>query len=312
MTTLTDGQRDVATRLAALTGESLEEVVARVGSSGLPERAHLSPTITPILATAFADAGVIDGMPYVTLQNGRTFFGLPSERTHERQHQLLRGLLDPRIPPEGFLCAMDVVHRYVADATVPLDLLPGDGGVIVEVGAFLGHKAVWMMDQSIGTTGRFVAIELLPENCEIMTRNFAVNGFDNTVVVPEGVWHQPGEIEVMGKGRQRNTLVDIDGGRISDPTGYMAPVNPLSDILSRTIPDTAVDFMYLSVNGAEIEALQGLGPWSDRIRALRVASPYTRDGHETSARVRAMLEDLGFELRSTANRNILLGTKECA
>ncbi len=308
---LSTAQRENAARLGELTGESIDGVVARLGPRTIPNRrVHLSPTIPQLLATQFADAGIRDGTPYVVLPNGRIFYGLPSAPSHVRQHRLLRGLLDERIPEEGFICALDVVYRYVADRTVPMHLLPGKGGVVVEVGAYLGHKAIRMMDASIGNTGHFVGIELLPDNCEVMARNFAENGFDNAVIVPEGVWNEPARIEVMGRGRQRHTLVDIDQGRLSDATGYLAPVNPLDDILARVLPaDAIIDFMYMSVNGAEIEALDGLEDWAERIRAIYVAANYERDGLETVGGVRAQLADLGFEVTNPSGRRNPLGLR---
>lgn len=296
MSTLTTQQRELAARLGDLTGESVDQVVARVGSDELRSaNTKLSPRIPQLLATQFVAAGVTDGSPYVVLPTGRIFYGLPSAPSHVRQHRLLRGLLDERIPEECFVCALDVVYRYVADRTVSVELLPGRDGTIVEVGAYLGHKGMRMMDASIGTTGRYVGIEMLPDNCGLMARNFAENGFDNAVVVPEGVWREPDVMDVMGKGRQRHSLVDIDAGRLSDPTGYTVPVNPLHDILARTLPaEAVVDFMYVSVNGAELEALDGLGDWAQRIRTIYVAANYDRDGEATSGRVGAQLAALGF------------------
>ncbi|MGH8536185.1 MAG: FkbM family methyltransferase [Gammaproteobacteria bacterium] len=312
MQALSIEQLDVASRLGALTGETVEDVGSRLGVRAIPQRADLSRTIPKLLQAKFKRAGVRYGLPYVELHNGRVFYGLPSQRSHVQQHRLLRGLLDPDLPPECFLCALDVVHRYVADETIPVDLLPRPDGTIVEVGAYLGHKAMRMMDASIGTTGHFVAIELMPENCEIMRRNFTENGFSNTVIVREGVWNQPGEIEVMGKGQQRNTLVEIDGGRLSVPTGYLAPVSPLSDILSRTLPEgSIVDFMYLSVNGAELEAIEGLGDWAARVRSIRVAAPYRREGGSNATRARALLEHMGFGIASGPRPTIVLGTRAC-
>lgn len=305
-------QLDVAARLGALTGETVDEVVSRLGVRAIPKLAHLSRTIPKLLQAKFKHAGVRDGLPYVELRNGRVFYGLPSQRSHVQQHRLLQGLLDPDLPSECFLCALDVVHRYVADETIPVDLLPGSGGTIVEVGAYLGHKAMRMMDASIGTTGRFVAIELIPENCEIIRRNFTENGFSNAVILREGAWNQPGEIEVIGKGQQRNTLVEIDGGRLGAPTGYVAPVSPLSDILSRTVPDgSIVDFMYLSVNGAELEAIEGLGEWAARVRSIRVAAPYRRDGRSNAERARALLKHMGFVVANGPRPTIVLGTRAC-
>ncbi len=312
MRALSVEQLDVAARLGKLTGETVEEVVSRLGVRAIPKLAHLSRTIPKLLRAKFKNAGVRDGLPYVELHNGRVFYGLPSQRSHVQHHRLLQGLLDPHLPPECILCALDVVHRYVADETIPVHLLPGSNGTIVEVGAYLGHKAMRMMDASIGTTGRFVAIELIPENCEIMRRNFTENGFSNATIVREGVWNQPGEIEVMGKGQQRNTLVEIDGGRLSAPTGYLAPVSPLSDILSRTVPEGGiVDFMYVSVNGAELEAIEGLGDWAARVRSIFVAAPYRREGRYNAERARTLLEHMGFAIANGPRPTRLLGTHAC-
>lgn len=108
MSTLTTQQRELAARLGDLTGESVDQVVARAGSDELRSaNTKLSPRIPQLLATQFVAAGVTDGSPYVVLPTGRIFYGLPSAPSHVRQHRLLRGLLDERIPEECFVCALE-------------------------------------------------------------------------------------------------------------------------------------------------------------------------------------------------------------
>lgn len=287
-----------AERIAKLTGETAAEVRARVPDKVLAETPRsLSKQIPRLLKSSAVGGGVIDGMAYVDLADGRRFFGHPSQPSHVRQWRLLSGLLPAELPGEAFLCALDVAMRYEHDVSVPIDMLPSGRGVVLEVGAYIGHKAVRMMEH-VPDGSRYIGVELHPDNIELLRRNVStVCGPDHISLHNCGVWDSDGEMEIFGKGRQRNALAPPDNKALDEALGVTVPVYTLDSLLAAELASgEVVDFMYMSINGAEPEALRGLDRFATRIRAMRIITPYQRDGVKVHDEVRSRVEALGFDL----------------
>lgn len=302
---------DPAVRVAAVTGESVEQVEERLSTdelSRVPKK--MSPTITDLLQAPIESA-VLDaktGLPKVTLANGRSFFGLPSKPNHLKQYAAVSALLPAKFQAECFLAALDVVHRYCADKTVPLDLLPRKGEAIVEVGAFLGHKALRMLDAS-AFCSKLIALEIEPSNHRILGQNFLENGVANAHAIWCGAWNRSTTTNLLGKGRQRNTVVNIDGGRLSQDMETEVPLDRLDSILPPLLDGCKIGFLYLSVNGAEVEALEGLRELSVEVSAIRVAHPYQVDGTLVGEGVKRELLNQGFELDDRSRSSHSIGVR---
>ncbi len=297
------GRRCVAL-LAELHDATPEQLVERFGVKGLQRAPRgLLKHVRAMTRLEFAGSGVEDGLAWIDLPNDRRFWSWCSRRNHEREFSYVADLL-PGITAETYLAAKDVTARYLTDhAWYPSEVLPGRGGVVVEVGAYLGHKSMRFVDECIGPEGRLLAIEILPENVELLERNVRTNGLTDVIDIRQcGVWNAPGTMTVRGKGRQRNSLVNLDKIAAEKPTmrtrlrtlrDAIAPpgkVDPGVAMEVRTEPLDAlleewdvpfVDFMILTVNGAELQVLEGLDRWWDRVRHLYLAACYTVDGRDT-------------------------------
>lgn len=202
-------------------------------------------------------AGVSKGLSYLTLPNGRIFYGYISHGNHQRAYYYVRDLLPKQLDKYTFLLGLDVVHRYISDfARLPEKFLPGRGGIIVEAGAYLGHKTIRFVDEVVGTEGKVLAIEMMPDNVRILRKNIIKNGLESSIDVWEaGVWKEHSEMKVRGKSQQRNTLIYLE--KLDEDTGVVVPTYSLDEILENWGHEP-VDLLYITLNGAEIEALQGL------------------------------------------------------
>jgi FkbM family methyltransferase len=112
-----------------------------------------------------------------------------------------------------------------------------------------------------------------------------------------GVWNEPGQLAVKGMGRQRNSLVSIDHLEREHET--LVPTDTLDNVLRRW-GQPRIDLMVITVNGAEIEVLEGLDRELARVRVLYVAAHFKRDGKPTRDVCRQMLRAKGCTILNEA------------
>ena len=226
----------------------------------------------------FIDAGVEENLPFVVAENGRKFFGLFPRGVHARAFEYLKDLMSPKLTKETSLVAMDVASRYCRDwSWYPEAVLPSKGGAVVEVGAYLGHKSIRYVDECISEAGKFLAVEIMPENVEIYKKNIQVNNLSETMqVVHSGAWFEKGTMDVHGGGTVRNSLVPFSE-ESKEFEKQAVPVDSLDNILESWEPDRGIDFLDIRVNGAEYEALQGLDKQLSRVKYAEYELVFTND-----------------------------------
>jgi FkbM family methyltransferase len=97
---------------------------------------------------------------------------------------------------------------------------------------------------------------MMPDNVQILRKNIIKNGIESCVDVLEaGVWKERSEMKVHGKSHQRNKLIHLE--KLDKDTGLFVSTYSLDEILENWGYEP-VDLLYITLNGAEIEALQGL------------------------------------------------------
>lgn len=276
--------------------ETPEQVIARFGIDGL-QRAprRITKNIKAMRETVFDDAGIRDGMAYVKMPNGRIFYGHLSEKNHRKQYIFMRDQLSPLIDEDTYLLALDVSVRYAKKLNWPCaDVLPEKGGTVIECGAFLGHKSIRFIDEVIGKKGKLLAIELMPNNTDILYRNIEENGMKDCIdIVHAGVWSAPGVMSVKGKGRQRNSLLTIENLNVEQN------INVRVDSVHNFINEwdqPMVDLVYMTINGAEIEGIKGAIPSFDRIKNFFVVAPYAPEGIPSAEVCRQLFEENNCKL----------------
>ena len=143
-------------------------------------------------------------VPWVELQNGRVFFGLPP---NERE-LYLKSLIDSRIPKyptNAFGTIIEIINRYKAPRSLPGELThntsrwelirdpledfqlksaqkekiakifqPKPGANIIDIGAFHGFGTMRLAEY-IGEAGTIVAVEANPVSLEILNKNINEN-----------------------------------------------------------------------------------------------------------------------------------------
>jgi hypothetical protein len=122
-------------------------------------------------------------------------------------------------------------------------------------------------------------------------------------IVEAGVWNQPGSVPAVGKGRQRNSLVQID-----ELQGHKLP-SIRTDTLDNLLDawgEPLIDEVTITVNGAEIEALEGLVRWRNRVKAIRIYAGYKRQGSPTVETCRRIVSEWGFRITPQRVEHIIL------
>jgi len=296
--------------LAHVRGEAPATVAHKYSENELATiPSTFSKHIPALRKTRLLETGLRDGMAFARTPDGKIFYGYPSKANHRRAYHFVKDLLPQEVTEDTFLVSLDVAQRYATDFTWPPgDILPQRSGTVVECGAYLGYKTIRFAEELV-PDGKILAIELMPENVNILRRNVAEAGLsDRITIVQAGVWHKPDTLLVKGKGRQRNTLVELD--KLKDDTNVVARVDTLDNLLDEwEIGDTTIDLLFVTVNGAEIEALQGLHRWMARVRGLFVAAPYERNGQPNADTCREILDRKGCTILASSNpsRVIALG-----
>lgn len=300
-----EGEAERLTAVAFARGEDLAEVLARFGRDKLARAPKSFSKHMPALrATTFVEAGVRGGMAYVRMPNGRIFYGYTSRPNHCRAYEYVKDVISPILSEDTYLLGLDIAHRYESDFNWPSrEIQPPWGGTVVECGAYLGHKTVRFADELVGKGGRVLAIEMMPDNAAVLRQNVCENGLENIIDVVEcGVWKEAGELVVKGKERQRNTLVQLD--KLQEDTGIRTRVDTLDSLLAKWGQPVA-DLIFVTVNGAEIEVIEGLNTAIKQVRAMQVAAPYDRDGRSNGLLCRELLEQKGFRVLETSTKRRL-------
>ena len=170
-----------------------------------------------------------------------------------------------------------------------------EGDRVFEAGPYLGFGTV-SMSRQVGSTGRVVSLEAGPDTFQAMRRNLEMNGVTNTSTHYGALGSDDGEMVIREQIDQRISLVDgvVDASR------------------TRTIPTRSIqslcdeeglepNFMILTINGAELMAIEGSADFLGRCDGLRLNVPgwYRDDKGPIGPRIAMCLKDLGFEVVTT-------------
>lgn len=290
--------------LADARGEAVEDVLRRFTAAEI-ERAPKFSKHIPALRTADLESSGVEGdLAWVRLRNGRTFFSPITHPSLRRQYPYVADVLPAAVNEDTFLAAIDVVQRYITDfAWPPAGLVPEDGRAnIIELGAYLGHKTIRFAEELSGSGGKVLAVEMMPDNCTILRRNIEANGFGDVIdVIPVGVWNEHSVKIGYSKGRQRNSIVPID--KLEDGERIEIRTETLDWIID-TWGVKPVDLVFVTVNGVEVEAIEGFSPSSHEVRAFFIAAPYLDKSRTTNAtKCRDILAKHGYTLMDVGNPN---------
>ncbi|MFP4053228.1 MAG: FkbM family methyltransferase [Phycisphaerae bacterium] len=231
----------------------------------------------------------------VAVEDGRAFTGYISTSRYQRLHQLCRDLADSHLTPETWEVAVDIVRRYYG-MRLPkfLEHLPHAPNII-EAGAYLGYKAVRFADLA-GEESKVIAIEMDSGNASLLKENIAQNGLGHRITgIWAGVWKENGSMRSRTVHRAQHWLVGTEETADSARQTDEVPTRTLDSIIEEAGWDR-VDFLNIQTNGAEPEALMGLQDHLDRVRLIKPATPYHRQGRSCREIIVEHLEDRGCKV----------------
>jgi FkbM family methyltransferase len=240
--------------------------------------------------------------------SGVRIFGFWTEPKNIEVYELLEDELPREMPVTHFRLVKDYLNRYVyphmrpdlkpdgysvdqmwgfhgqhkdaiddqqdpqSRARLTAAFRPKPDDVVIDGGAFLGIGDLRMSRDL--TAGRIVAIEANRACYELLCRNRDYNKITNLTAQNRALWSGRGTLELDVGYAQANTLVaDVAEG---DRKQSVETIN--IDALVEELALPHVSMISLTLNGAEVETLDGAQTTLDRHRPrIRLAGWYTRD-----------------------------------
>lgn len=282
------------------------------------------------------DYGEDNGTPWIELKGGLRLFGFPTEPANAEIHRLLREDLPADLPPGHFRLVKDCVTRYVYPHMRP-DLKPagfaaeqmfgfhgqhkdtiadlGDAAaraalaeafrprhdeVVVDCGCFLGFGELRLAPEM--PQGHIYAIEADERCYALLARNLAWNGIKNVTPLHRGVWSEETELDLGSGFAQANSLVgEVHEGDTARKVRTIA-----LDGLVHAYGLQRVDMVSLTLNGAEVEALDGAAEMLSRLRPrIRLAGWYARGGKKIWQIAKARLEAFDYRVHVGPRGNLM-------
>lgn len=237
-----------------------------------------------------------DCTPFIKLNTGAIFYGSPTSKKYLKFYNSLPIETQRELPKECFGLGIDIIVRYFEGGLKSggpkkeefYSIKKGD--VVVEMGAFMGHYSIYLSEK-VSKSGKIVAIEPLIENLTLLKRNIKANKLDNVVVIPKGVWKEKQLMRFHIKKQDKQSL-SIHLNYIDDEN-----VDIEADSLDNLLKITNikhVNFMIIQLNGAEIEALEGLT--NIKPENLAIAARYKRNGKPSVKIIEQILKNRGYRV----------------
>jgi FkbM family methyltransferase len=180
-----------------------------------------------------------------------------------------------------------IVHNYLTGKRPFADR---DLRRICELGSYVGVALAGFAVRY--PDARLLGVEADRANAALARRNLAQFG-DRCTLVHAALWDRETDLVIDG---DRSDLLFVREAHDDDPPdATRIPARTVGALLAEHMPepDGPIDFMQLSLEGAEAKVLAGDTGWIDRVRAIRVEI-HPQAGFTADACF-AALERLGFD-----------------
>lgn len=237
----------------------------------------------------------------------RAALHLPRYLGHYRITTLLRRLMLPGVSVVDHGCLMQLDPQEWAQISILTDggleprtsalfrkiLRPGD--TYVDVGAHVGYHAL-LARQAVGATGRVLALEPQPYNCNKILINAALNGFSNITTIIGAAGDRDGVVLLRDQAPFDKARLTLRGTGMHDQgVGFEVPLWTL-DTLVRRHKIGKIRLLKIDVEGYELAVLKGALPILADTENVIFEEAMGDDMSETSAGIRELLLREGFTL----------------
>lgn len=198
----------------------------------------------------------------------------------------------------NFLLEEESIDKELRDK-VSNHFQPKEGWKCLDVGAFLGHGAMWLRER-IGESGEIICVEANEHNSLIIKETVKQNNYTNISTRYAAIWSSANEtISFNVSNRQANSIdnnVTQGTRKVNVPT---YSIKLLTEELGQ-----AADFISLTVNGAEIEAIEGMLDMDRSLLPKRIVAPawYPKDGVCRMEYIVPLFEKLGYNFVATKGK----------
>lgn len=214
-------------------------------------------------------------------------------RTRLRGEPFLIQLNDP--------CQYDLVlgvHEPEVLERIASDLK--EGMTFLDIGPNVGYYTL-LAAKCVGTSGKVVALEPDPGVLAVLKWNVEINGVDNVQVVHGAASESCGRAKL---GRARSSSYST-GLYCADAVDWIDVPRYSLDALINELGIGAVDLIKLDVEGAELEAIEGMSQILKVNRPRVIMELHDRpDGAETQAVVQK-LKRAGYTVRHISRNHII-------
>ncbi len=190
-------------------------------------------------------------------------------------------------------------ERYEQETAKVLkdEVLPGM--TVLDIGAHVGCHSL-LAARLVGPSGKVFAFEPSPDNCVLLHKNMALNGYNNVVLIPKAVADRSGTVtfHLSPEGNDRNSI--YESSRTSQ-LGTSVEVSTVSvdDFLEQQ-GWPQVHLVKVDVEGAEPLVLKGMSKLLERTRELTLIVEFApaciRDGGFPPESFLAALASNGFSV----------------
>jgi FkbM family methyltransferase len=214
---------------------------------------------------------VKNNLAYSELPNGIKLYGFISKPNHKKSFYYVNDTIQPYINEDTFLLAIDIAQRFSNYNWSKS--FKKDNKLIIECGAYLGHKTIKLCKELLCENGIIYAYEMMPKNFEILKKNIEINNLQKKIIpINCGVSNKDESIDVYGYGRQRNTIEQFE--KLNNRLGIKIRTNSLAALINKIPLNHSVDLLYMTINGSEVKALETIKDCNKEINYLFIAALY--------------------------------------
>lgn len=171
------------------------------------------------------------------------------------------------------------------------------GDFVIDAGAYTGLFTLYA-SKKVGQKGKVIAFEPDPYNYIMLQRNLKLNKVKNVIVVKKGLFSKddtvPFDIQSIG-----SNIVSINHAFHNRKTINKITVTALDDELDR-LHIKKVDFVKMDIEGAEIEAMEGLKRTIKANKNIHfaIASYHIVNGKKTKFFLEKFFKQLKFHVKT--------------
>jgi len=185
--------------------------------------------------------------------------------------------------------------NHEAELKPIVDSLMPDGGVLLDVGAHVGH---WSL-RLAGKAEHVYAVEANPDTAKTLRRNLALNDIGNVTVLELAAWDEHTWLRLDDPGRQlaggstRTLPINPEGHPTVGPEHGDVPAKRL-DATPVLMEAERIDLVKLDVEGADLHALRGMSGLLAKHHPTLFIECHDYCGYYRRDELEQTLRDLGY------------------